>query len=296
MRDQLADAAYAGGWSLARHAPESWAKGSFRAIADQAWRRRGPRVQQLERNLQRVVPTAGDEELRQLSRDAMRSYLRYWCETFRLPTWEPVEVVDRMVVHHEERFVEYRERGRGLIAVLGHLGNWDHCGAWSTAVGVPLTTVAERLRPESLFDRFVAYRESLGMEVLPLTGGPNVAETLRQRLSDGGFVCLLADRELSGGGVEVDLLGQPARFPAGPALLAARTGATLMPTLSYYDPDRTHVQFLPEIVVPDGHTLRERVHAMTQQFADVISAAAREHPTDWHMLQRVWSSDLERPR
>jgi KDO2-lipid IV(A) lauroyltransferase len=198
-----------------------------------------------------------------------------------------------MVVHHEGRIWEYRSRGRGLIAVLGHFGNWDHCGAWAATVGLPLTTVAERLRPEALFDRFVAYRESLGMEVLPLTGGTSVVDTLRQRLSDDGFVCLLADRELSSGGVTVDLLGEPAVFPAGPALLAIRTGATLMPTLSYYHDDATHMEFLPELVPPEGASLRDRVHQMTQQFADIVGAAACEHPADWHMLQRVWKSDLE---
>jgi KDO2-lipid IV(A) lauroyltransferase len=157
-----------------------------------------------------------------------------------------------------------------------------------------LTTVAERLKPEALFDRFVEYRESLGMEVLPLTGGGHVSQTLRERLADDGFVCLLSDRDLSPGGIDVELLGEPARLPAGPALLAARTGATLMPTLSYYSKGRTHLEFLPELVPPEGASLREQVHALTQQFADIVGAAARAHPTDWHMLQPVWTADLDR--
>jgi lauroyl/myristoyl acyltransferase len=293
MKDLLVSAGYTAGWRAIRHMPESAARALFRNVADQAWRRRGRGVQQLEKNLARVVPAASPGELHELSRDAMRSYLRYWSETFRLPQWNPDEVKRRMVVHHEERIFEYRARGDGLIAVLGHFGNWDHCGAWAATVGLPLTTVAERLKPESLFDRFVEYRESLGMEVLPLTGGPNVADTLRQRLQDDGFVCLLADRDLSAGGVEVNLLGEPARFPPGPALLAARTGATLMPALSYYDDEHTHMEFLPELKVSQALPLRQRVEELTQQFADVVGAAARRHPTDWHMLQRVWSKDLE---
>ncbi|HVQ89256.1 MAG TPA: phosphatidylinositol mannoside acyltransferase, partial [Actinomycetes bacterium] len=145
---------------------------------------------------------------------------------------------------------------------------------------------------ESLFDRFVAYRESLGMEVIPLTGGTNVADTLRRRLEADGFVCLLADRDLTASGIEVQLLGASARFPAGPALLAARTGATLMPTLSYYDRERTHIEFLPEIVVATSGSLRERVQQATQRWADIVGQAARDHPSDWHMLQRIWSDDL----
>lgn len=296
MKSLIAEFAYLAGWGAVRRMPESAARRIFRAAADEAWRRRGRGVIQLERNLSRVVPNASDEELRELSRDAMRSYLRYWSEAFRLPEWDSVEVIDRLVIHNESRIFEYRARKQGLIAALGHFGNWDHCGAWAATVGLPLTTVAERLKPERLFDRFVAYRETLGMEVLPLDGGAKVADSLRERLVNDGFVCLLADRDLSGGGIEVELLGEPARLPAGPALLAVRTGATLMPTVSYYDESRTHMEFLPELLPPEGLPLREQVRTLTQQFADVVGSAARQHPTDWHMLQRVWSKDLEPAR
>ncbi|HVQ88464.1 MAG TPA: phosphatidylinositol mannoside acyltransferase [Actinomycetes bacterium] len=296
MRAWLADTAYGAGWTVVRYLPDSMAKVGFQTIADVATHRGGGSLERLRANLSRVVPDASDSELDALTKAAMRSYLRYWNETFRLPRWAPDEVVRRMVVHSEDRIWEYRARGNGLIAVLGHFGNWDHCGAWAATVGLPLTTVAERLRPESLFDRFVAYRESLGMEVIPLTGGPNVADTLRRRLEADGFVCLLADRDLTASGIEVQLLGESARFPAGPALLAARTGATLMPTLSYYDRDRTHIEFLPEIVVPTSGSLRERVQQATQRWADIVGQAARDHPSDWHMLQRIWSDDLVNAR
>ena len=175
---------------------------------------------------------------------------------------------------------------------LGHFGNWDHCGAWASAVGLPLTTVAERLRPESLFDRFVAYRESLGMEVLPLTGGDNVSEVLAcsDCSTTASSVCCPTENSQPGES-RWTCLAKPARLPAGPALLAVRTGATLMPALSYYSKSHTHLEFLPEIVPPEGVSLREKVQVMTQQFADVIGVAARAHPTDWHMLQPVWSAD-----
>lgn len=295
MRAALSDAAYAAGWQAVRRAPEPVARASFRLLADQIWRARGAGIRQLERNLSRVAPDADDEALRELSRKAMHSYLRYWCEAFRLPTWSRTEMLSRIVVHDEARFREYRARGSGLIAVLGHFGNWDHCGAWAAGVGMPFTTVAERLHPESLYNRFVAYRETLGMDVLPLTGDTNIADTLRQRLDADAFVALLADRNFSNSGIDVDLLGEPARFPAGPALLALRTGATLMPAISWYDDERTHLEFRQELVCSSEGSLRERVASLTQQFADVVGGAATEHPTDWHMLQRVWNSDVDRP-
>jgi len=293
MKSFITDQLYCAGWGAVRFLPQIVADKAFAQIADEAWRRRGGGVRQLEQNLARVVPGSNEADVRQLSKQAMRSYLRYWEETFRLPNWSSLDVVDRMVVHHEERIWEYRARGTGLVAVLGHFGNWDHCGAWATARGLKVLTVAERLRPEQLFDRFVAYRESLGMEVLPLTGGPDVASVLRTRLEEDAFVCLLADRDLSHGGITVDLLGEPASFPSGPALLAARTGATLMPTISYYDDERTHIEFLPELITDDTLPLRQRVQDLTQQFADIVGKAAQEHPTDWHMLQPVWLADKD---
>jgi KDO2-lipid IV(A) lauroyltransferase len=141
-----------------------------------------------------------------------------------------------------------------------------------------------------LYDRFVAYRESLGMEVIPLTGGPDVAGVLQERLRAGGLVALLADRELGEGGLEVDLLGEPARLPAGPAMLALRTGAVLLPVVSWYDSTHTRLQFLPPLTTSEPR-VRDGVKDLTQQWATIVGDAARHHSCDWHMLQQVWNAD-----
>jgi KDO2-lipid IV(A) lauroyltransferase len=293
-RDTLVDAAYAAGWSAVRHVPDRVAAATFRALGDAAWRRHGRGVQQLERNLTRVLGgDAGAAELSEASRAAMRSYFRYWCEVFRLPEWSDADVIARIVVGDEQRLRDFQASGRGVVVALGHSGNWDHAGAWSSLTGMPFTTVAERLHPESLFDRFVAYRESLGMEVLPLTGTTDLMGTLRARLSAGGIVALVADRDLTKGGLEVNFFGEPAKMPSGPAALALRTGAYLMPMTSWYDDEHTHIQMHPAVEPPEASLgFRAQVQQMTQSFADVLEGSIREHPADWHMLQRLWTSDL----
>ena len=186
--------------------------------------------------------------------------------------------------------------GRGAIIVLPHMGNWDVSGLWFVERGFPFTTVAERLEPASLYDRFVAYRESLGMEVLALTGGErSPMEVLADRLRAGRAVCLVADRDLSRNGIEVQFFGEPTRMPGGPAMLAALTGAPVLPVGLWFTDDGWGHRVNPPIEAPTGR-LREKVAAGTQAVADVFAREIAAHPADWHMLQPLWLADLpERP-
>lgn len=294
MKDRLTDALYGLGWGTVKKLPEPVAVRLGRQIADQTWKRRGKGVLRLEANLARVVPDASPQRLAQLSRAGMRSYMRYWMESFRLPAWSRERIragFDPADVHY---LVDGLAAGRGVVLALPHMGNYDLAGAWvTTKLGVPFATVAERLKPESLYDRFVAYREGLGMEVLPHTGG-SAFGTLARRLRAGGLVCLVADRDLSASGVQVSFFGEATKMPAGPARLAAQTGALLLPVTLWYD--RTPVmrgRVHPPIEVPSGGTRAEQAAVMTQRLADAFASGIAEHPQDWHMLQRLWLADLD---
>ncbi|AXK32364.1 phosphatidylinositol mannoside acyltransferase [Streptomyces armeniacus] len=293
VRDRLTDSLYALGWGGVKRLPEPTAVRLGRRIADTAWKRRGKGVVQLERNLARVVPDASPERLAELSRAGMRSYLRYWMESFRLPVWSDELIAERVVIHDVHRLTDGIASDRGVILALPHLGNWDLAAAWlTTRLRTPFTTVAERLKPESLYDRFVAYRESLGMEVLPHEGGAAFG-TLARRLRAGGLVCLVADRDLSTSGLEVKFFGDTARMPGGPAMLAQQTGAMLLPvTLWFDDTPVLKGRVYPPVEVPELGTRREKAQVMTQAMADVFASGIAEHPEDWHMLQRFWVSDL----
>jgi KDO2-lipid IV(A) lauroyltransferase len=296
---ELIDLAFAGGWRLARTVPMPLARRVTRVAADVATARNGPRVRQLRRNLRRVLGAATSaEQLEQTVCAAMRSYARYWLETFRLPTMDHRQIVARADpstegVEHLERALA---RGRGVIFALPHMGNWDVAALWLLSRGLEFATVVERLRPEPLFRRFVAYRRGLGMQVLPLTGGERpAAALLAERLRAGGIVCLIADRDLSRHGVTVQLFGEPTRMPPGPALLAATTGATLLPGCVWFTDGGWGQRISAPITLPTGR-LRNQVAAGTQALADVFASEVRRHPSDWHMLQPLWLADLVRPQ
>ncbi|MEW9554289.1 phosphatidylinositol mannoside acyltransferase [Nonomuraea sp. NPDC050783] len=294
--DRVVAAGFAAGWKLVPSLPERPTAAAFRALADRVWARRGRSVLRLESNLARVTGLEpGSRELRELTRAGMRSYFRYFHEIFRLPRMDGAEIVRRTRVTGAEHIHDTVAAGRGVVLALPHMGNWDQAGAWLVNVGHPFTTVAERLKPESLFRRYVAFREGLGMEVLPLTGGDghNFA-ILAQRVRKGGVVCLPAERDLTRTGVEVRFFGATTKMPAGPSLLAVQTGAALLPAVIYFDGDGWGIDIHEELPVPAEGTRQEKVAVLAQGLADVFEKGIAEHPEDWHMLQRLWLEDLRR--
>jgi KDO2-lipid IV(A) lauroyltransferase len=165
-------------------------------------------------------------------------------------------------------------------------------GVWLAQQYGTFATVAERLKPESLYRRFIDYRESLGFEVFPLSGGERPPfEVLAERLRDNKFVCLMADRDLTRQGVEVDFFGELTRMPAGPAKLAIDTGAPLHPAHVHYDGDDCVVEIFDALDTSSGD-----VAAITQQLADRFAKNIAAHPADWHMLQPQWLADLSDER
>lgn len=294
-----ADLGYAAGWRLVRAVPRPVAAAAFRLGADQAHRKGGRGTARLAANLRRVVgPDLPEREFDALVRRALRSYARYWMEAFRLPSLSREQVRAAFRLDGDHLLAEDVAAGRGAVVALPHAGNWDAAGAWVAAMGWPLTTVAERLRPESVYERFVAFRERLGMEIIPLTGGQQPPlGVLADRLDKGHVVPLLADRDLSARGIEVTFFGGRTRMPAGPALLALRTGAPLYTADMWFEPDGARGRLVGPIDVPgpESGTLQDRVVAVTQRIADQLAAGIARHPEDWHMLQRLWLDQQATP-
>ena len=307
--ERLRSAAFSAGWGLVCRLPEPVARALFNFGADIAWRRQGGGVQVLEGNLIRVLRTTAGftendpefgEELRALSRAVMRSYARYYLETFRLQIIPDERVKAGMHVNQEnvDLTLEYLKKGRGVIYALPHMGDFEQAGRWVILIGAgSIVAPAERLKPESVFQKFLAFRQGLGMEIVPTSGGPHAFGVMAQRLRAGKLVTIVADRDLSDTGVEVEFFGETALLPAGPAALAVQTGAALMPVSCWFVGEAewaAHVY--EEIPVPAAGTRKEKIAAMTQALATVFEQAIREHPEDWHMLQKVFVNDLDPER
>ncbi|MEU8300112.1 phosphatidylinositol mannoside acyltransferase [Micromonospora sp. NPDC048909] len=288
----LTELGYVAGWRVIRALPRPLVAAAFRAGADRTHRRGGGGTDRLRANLRRVVgPDLPEAEFDALVRRALRSYARYWMEAFRLPALSREQILAGFRLDGEELLAADVAAGRGAVVALPHAGNWDAAGAWVAATGWPITTVAERLKPEGVYERFLAFRQSLGMEILPTHGGARPAfDVLVDRLRAGAVVPLLADRDLSARGIEVDFFGARTRMPAGPALLALRTGAPLYVASMWYEPDAAHAALEGPLPVPgpDEGPLDQRVRMLTQRVADAFAAGIARHPEDWHMLQRMW--------
>ncbi len=299
MKERLAGWAYAAGWAAVRAVPAPVARTAFRAGADQVTRRRGAGVRRLAGNLRQVVgPDVPDADLDALVRAGMRSYLRYWLEAFRLPSLPRAEHATffQLVDGGADVLRDAVTSRTGVVVALPHAGNWDAAGAYVAAHGWPIITVAERLKPESLYQRFLAFREGLGMEILPLHGGARPPlDILAEKLPQGYVVPLLADRDLSARGVEVRFFGGRTRMPAGPALLALRTGAPLYTVDMWYEPAGPRGRLRGPLTLPTEGALDQRVRATTQLVADSLALGIAAAPTDWHMLQRLWLADEADP-
>jgi lauroyl/myristoyl acyltransferase len=322
LAERLTDWGFAAGWGVVRALPEGLARNAFNLGARYAARNGGPA--QLRRNLARVLGVPPEKVPDELMRASLVSYARYWREAFRLPTMDHEAVGRRLdeLTIGSEHVDAALAAGHGGILALPHSGNWDLAGVWLVYRSGTFTTVAERLKPESLYRRFLEYRESLGFEVLPLTGaagpatsgtgaagpatsgtgaaGPATSgtggdrppfEVLAERLRDNRMVCLMAERDLTRSGVPVDLFGEATRMPAGSARLAVDTGAALLPTHVYYQGDSCVVQVREPLDTGSGD-----VAAITQALADQFAIGIAEHPADWHMMQPQWLADLSDER
>jgi KDO2-lipid IV(A) lauroyltransferase len=248
------------------------------------------------RHLRRVLgPDLSDAELRATTRRAFLNYARYWFEGARLPAISPGVIEARFTVESGwEHLVSGMEAGHGVIMALPHIGSWEWGGAWLALQGYPMTSVAEPLQPPAMYDWFVSQREAMGLSIVPL--GTDASRVLLRTLRAGKLVGLLCDRDIVGNGIDVEFFGEHTTMPAGPAMLALRTGAVLLPTAVYSGPGIGHTAvIMPPVATERTGGLRQDVARVTQLVADDLETLIRRAPQQWHLFQPNWPSDRVEP-
>jgi KDO2-lipid IV(A) lauroyltransferase len=267
--------AYLIGWRLVRLLPEKLAYTIFQVIGDYVYAKNGKSIKRLRSNMS-LVSNLDGEALEILTKDAMRSYMRYWCDTFRLPDWSKEKIIRNVELVNSEILTNPLDKGQGVVVALPHSGNWDHAAAYFLECGYKAVTVAERLKPEKVFQAFLKYREKIGLEVL--STDMRTLPSLVERAKNGYIVALVADRDLSSSGQEVNFFGKVAKMPVGPVAIAKKADVDLVGAFIEYTPTAIRIHF-------------EKLNLSVQSQADFFERQIKRTPVDWHMLQRIWIND-----
>jgi KDO2-lipid IV(A) lauroyltransferase len=283
--------AYRAGSAVARALPRPVLDPLVRGLSRGVARISPERRLIVERNLRRVRGAdLGPEELARGVNETFESYGRYWAESFRLPTLSRAALDGPFTEEGYEHIKAARAEGHGPLMVIPHLGGWEWAAFWLTRVeDVGVTAVVEPLEPPELFEWFVDFRRSLGMEIVPV--GPDAATRIAAAVKRLDVICLLADRDIAGTGTEVEFFGERTSLPSGPALLALRTGAPLIPCAVYFQGKGIHTVVRPPLVVERQGKLRDDVTRLTQDIAHALEALIREAPEQWHLMEPNWPSD-----
>jgi KDO2-lipid IV(A) lauroyltransferase len=277
---------YLAAWRLIGIFPEKSAYKLANLLSDRIYNKNGKGIKRLRSNYKRVKPNISEVELANLTKLGMRSYMRYWFDTFRLNKWSKERIIQTTKVNNEHLLRDPISKKIGCIVALPHSGNWDHAAAYFCSTGINLTTVVERLKPEAIFKKFLDYRQSIGIEAI--SHKEKSLPILTQRLEEGKLVALIADRDMSRSGIEVNFLGGIAKMPQGPAILALKTGAPLITAYIDYLPSGIEIFFDETIAIPSSGSDEEKVRMITQSMADNFGRRILDNPVDWHMLQRIW--------
>jgi len=273
-------------WKLIALLPEKSAYKLADYVSDRIYKKNGKGIKRLRGNYGRVMPEYSSQKLEELTKLGMRSYLRYWFDTFRLSKWSKNRIISTTQVIRENLLRDPIQSKQGCIVALPHAGNWDHAAAYFCSTGITLTAVVEKLKPEAIFKKFLAYRESIGIEAI--SHKEKTIPILTERLQAGKLIALVADRDMSRNGIEVNFFGKTSKMPSGPAILAIKTGAPLITAYVRYTSGGIEIIFDETLKPTNSGSEEEQIKIITQSMADNFAKRIKENPVDWHMLQRIW--------
>lgn len=288
MKDNFAYWGYNLAWTLLKFLPEKLGRKLFSQLADRIYQANKRSVQQLRANLKQVTKLSGTD-LEDLVKLGVNSYFKYWYEAFVLTTWSKKKITQFYTMSNKAELERIISQYPRVVIALPHMGNWDAAAYWFTTSFRPLTTVAEKLSPVKLYEKFVKFRTRLGVEVLPLERNSDLFHQLLARLKSQRIIALLSDRDISRTGIKVNFFNAEAAMPAGPAALAYAGDAIVVTIKIYNSPTGKILSEIRDVLAIDKNLTRElAIEDLTQRMAKSFEAMITEHPQDWHLMQRLW--------
>lgn len=241
-------------------------------------------------NLQRVLNTRDPGKVKPATRGVFRYTVKNYYDLFRLPGLSKKDVQALLDLKGVEHLDEALAKGKGVIFLSGHLGNFNLSAQILAVRGHRMTIVVEQLKSDGLQRLLEGLRESQGINFVPLGG--NEARTIYKALRRNEVVGVMGDRDVAANGVPVSFFGETASLPAGPAALALRTGAPLITAYTIRKPDGSSLGFIePPVELEDTGDFRRDIQAGTQRIAHRLERYIREAPEQWAVLQPIWSGE-----
>lgn len=258
-----------------------------------ASRRSGSKRGLLSSHMRRVLgPDASESDVQNAVDGMYRSYGRYWAETFWFRPRRRQTIINSVDRIHFEPVHDAQAAGRGIVFAVPHVGNWEIAGVIARDLGLNLMAVAEDLPNPLITEWFLDVRNDFGIDIV-LTSDPARRSKMIRRLKSGGALALLSDRDVTGKGVTVEFFGEETTVPAGPVALAELTNSVVLPVAAYFkDGEGYRIEVGDPIEIPDDGTRSERIALGSQRVADALEAQIRKHPSQWHLFQPNWPSDL----
>jgi len=244
--------------------------------------------QAVRENLKAIFPEKCEAEIRKIRIAVFRNFAKYLVDFFRFESLDQEYINENIRLVNINYLDEGLSRGKGLITLTAHLGNWELGGVVIALLGYPFWAVALPHKHKKIDDFFNAQRERKGVKVMPLGRAAHSCITL---LKDNNIVALVGDRDFSSSGIVADFFGRETHFPAGPAYFALKTGAVIVPGFMYRNPDDTFTLKFEKPIEPVSSGNRDKdIQKMVASYKEIIGDYVRRFPDQWYMFMRYWKT------
>jgi len=236
--------------------------------------------------LQRCFPEKTPADVRTVADGMYRHLGTLLIETLRTGHMDLAALDEEVDFSGFEKVMQILSRGRGLIVLTAHVGNFELLAMLAALKGAPLTVITKALKPKWLNDWWLETRGKFGVKMLPARDSYRYC---RETLKANGILGFVLDQNMKRNrGIFVDYFGRPACTSPGLALLSAQTGAPVLPAFMLREPDGRHRVHVLDPLPPPERADKEAIRQATQEYTAVIERFVRAHPDQWIWLHRRW--------